>query len=593
MRETKNLHPSRERERAESCRLLTRAARMILIEIGNMKSSDQLQHWLFWIIKIRFVIITFVFAIDFALRQWLGSPANETSLRYFGIAIILWYVLGLFYLVYNQLSRDLLLQAYIQICSDIVVITAIVHLTGNLESNFISLYFLAVIMASIALPRFHAFLVAAFSFLCMASVLELAYLPDLHPRFALTHPALERLVGPALVPVEKGIFEFKILASLFGFFAVAYLASYLAESLRKTGRELRDKTGEVASLQALNENIIRSMRGGLITTDLNGSILVVNPAGAWLLGRNVEELSGQPVGALLGNACAPAAGSAYTRREISYRRPDGDERILGISASPLNVPEQGLVGYIYNFQDLTEQKVREAADQLKDRMAMLGRMAAGIAHEIRNPLSSICGSVKLLEDIASMNEDQAKLIDIVSRESARLDKLVSDFLVYSREQRFEFQSVDLVRLLDETLLLLEHHPLFTTALRVARVFPARPVIATVDTDKMRQVFWNICNNSLKAMPQGGQLTAEIQDDNARRVSVILSDDGIGFAPAQLERIFEPFHPHFKDGTGLGLAISYQIIKGHRGEIRVSSKPGAGARFCIDLPRSQEPGVNAN
>lgn len=564
-----------------------------------MKPADQLQHWLFWIIKIRFVIITFVFAIDFVLRQLASNAVgNDISIRYFGIAIILWYVLGLFYLVYNQLSRDLLLQAYVQICGDIVVITAIVHVTGNLDSNFISLYFLAVIMASIALPRFHAFLIAGFCFLCMGSVLQLAYLPDLHPLFAARHPELERLVGPAVNPVGQGTFEFKILASLFGFFAVAYLTSYLAESLRKTGRELLDKAGELASLQALNENIVRSLRGGLITTDLKGSILVVNPAGAWILGRSGEDLRGLSVSDLLERdsnrgQLPPACGATYTRREIAYHHPDGDERILGISASPLNLPERGVIGYIYNFQDLTEQKTREAEDELKHRMATLGRMAAGIAHEIRNPLSSICGSVKLLYDIASMSDDQAKLIDIVSRESERLDKLVSDFLVYSREQRLEFERVDLVRLLDETLLLLEHHPLFNTALRVTRTFPARPVMVHVDTDKMRQVFWNICHNSLKAMPQGGELTAEIQDDDARKISVVLSDNGVGCEPAQLERIFEPFHPRFKDGTGLGLAISYQIVKSHHGEIRVSSKPGEGTRFFIDLPRNHEASSEAN
>jgi two-component system, NtrC family, sensor histidine kinase PilS len=560
-----------------------------------MKPSDQLQQWLQWIIKIRFVIITFVFTITFVLRELLGSTANETSLRYFGIAIIFWYVLGLFYLIYNQLSRDLLLQAYIQICGDIVVITAIVHVTGNLDSNFISLYFLAVIMASIALSRSQAFLIAAFCFVCMASVLELAYLPSLEPDFAARHPGLHRLVGPAMVPVTMGTFEFKVLASLFGFFAVTYLTSYLAESLRKTGRELSDRTGEVASLQALNENIIQSMRGGLITTGLDGTILVVNPAGASMLGLSAEELQGRQIESIF-EAGLKADGesgtsiSALTRRETAYSAPGGEKRILGISASPLHVPERGIVGYIYTFQDLTEQKMREAQDQIKDRMALLGRMAAGIAHEIRNPLSSICGSVKLLENIASMSDDQAKLIDIVSRESARLDKLVSDFLVYSREQRFEFRPVDLVGLLDETLLLLEHHPLFTPSLEVKRIFPGRAVVASVDTDRIRQVFWNICNNSLKAMPGGGCLTAEIDDQHARTVTVIFSDTGVGLTPAQLERVFEPFHPRFKDGTGLGLAISYQIIKAHCGYIQVSSKPGEGARFLIELPRTQQESV---
>ncbi len=556
-----------------------------------MKFSNQLQQWLSWIIKIRFVIITFVFAIDFSLRQLLGQPASATYIKPFAMAIVLWYVLGLFYLIYNQLSRDLLLQAYVQICGDIILITAIVHITGNLDSNYIPLYFLVVIMASIVLPRSQAFLIAAFSFICLGSVLELSYLSSIYPRFAEQHPALAHLVTPSAMEVDPGTFEFKLLASLFGFFAVAYLSSYLAESLRRTGQELRDKTGEVASLQALNENIIYSMRGGLITTDLSGKILVVNPAGAAILGRSAEELRGQPIGAILEAGTIASEGAsetslAYMRREISYRQPGGEERILGISASPLSVPEQGGVGYIYTFQDLTEEKRREAEDKLKDRMATIGRMAAAIAHEIRNPLASISGSVKLLQNISTMNEDQTKLMDIVSRESGRLDKLVSDFLVYAREQRFEFQTVNLVSLLDETLLLLEHHPLFTPRCHVRRVFPTGPVMATIDTDKMRQVFWNICNNSLKAMPNGGWLTAEIQERRAR-ISVILSDTGSGFTGEQLKRVFEPFNSHFRDGTGLGLAISYQIVKGHGGEILVASKPGDGARFVIELPREQE------
>ncbi len=557
-----------------------------------MRSSDQLQLWLSWIIKIRFVIITFVFTIEFALRMLASGPANEVELKNFGMAIILWYVLGLFYLVHSQLSRDYVVQAYVQICGDVIIITAVVHLTGNLESNFVSLYFLAVIMASIVLPRSRAFLVAAFCSLSMGTTFGLAYLPELEPALAAHLAFLERWIAPAQADLSVGTFENKMLVSFFGIFAVAYLTSALSERLREARKELHVKVGEVASLQALTAHIIESMRGGLITTDLDGSILVVNPAGAALLGRHADDLKGKPVGSLFDVAVEPGYSSsptspAFARREISYACPNGRERVLGISAAPLNVPERGVVGYIHTFQDLTEQKKKQVEERFKDRMATLGRMAAGIAHEIRNPLSSICGSVKLLEEITTLNEDQAKLIDIVSRESARLDKLVSDFLVYSRDQVFHFRPVDLVGLLDETLLLLEHHPLFTPAFQVTRVFPPPPIVASVDTDKIRQVFWNVCNNSLRAMPNGGRLTAEIRDQIPDRVSVILSDTGMGLTASQLERVFEPFHARFKDGTGLGLAISYQIVKSHGGEIRVNSKPGEGASFAIDLPRRQQ------
>ncbi|MHB8655442.1 MAG: two-component system sensor histidine kinase NtrB [Terriglobia bacterium] len=545
--------------------------------------TDELNVWLPWVIKIRFVIITFVFAIDFAISVLIPSTANTSSIKYLGIAVVLWYIVSLFFLIYNQLSRDFLLQAYLQLFSDIVIITGIVHVTGDLDSDYLSLYLVVIILASILLPRTSAFMVAAVSFVSMGSVLEMAYLPSLYSDFVIRHPTFGFLATSSQLTLGIGPLQVKIFVSLFGFFAVAYLSSYLGERLREAGAELRDKSGQVASLQAINENIIRSMRDGLITTDLEGKIMALNPAGSVILGQKLNALEGKPIATVFPDIGSNSE-SGHVRQELTYRLPDGQHRILGFAFSPLVQSGSGVVGHVYNFQDLTEEKRREAEYRAKDRMATLGRLSAGIAHEIRNPLASIAGSVKLLRHFANLDEDQGKLIDIVSGESERLNKLVSDFLAYSVDQRFELKEVDLKKLLEETLLLLQNHPLFTPSHQVKRKLPSHSVLAWADPDKVRQVFWNICDNSLKAMPRGGTLTAEIQEEGSQKVEVLLSDTGIGFSKSQLDKLFEPFQPGFTNGTGLGLAIVYQIVEGHHGRIGVESTPGKGSRFLIELPR---------
>jgi two-component system sensor histidine kinase PilS (NtrC family) len=556
--------------------------------------TDQIEDWLPWVIKIRFVIAILVFAIDYSIRQLAPNPANAASIRYLGLSVIIWLILSLFFLIYNQISHDYRLQAYLQIFSDIAIITVILHVTGDLDSNYFSLYLMTIMLASVLFPRGKAYLVAAVCFVAMGAMIEMAYLPTIYPELVSKYPALQFLTTSSSLAPDLKSLQVKISASLFGFFAVAYLSSYLSESLRKAGRELRDKSGQVASLQAKNENIIQSMREGMLSTDLQGGITELNPAGAEILGRRLDELRGGSIGSIFRGLAEDLpsngdVGSSVARREITYLHPNHELRILRVSFSPLVVPAMGAVGYVYNFQDLTEEKRREAGYRTKDRMATLGRMAAGIAHEIRNPLASIAGSVKLLQSISKLDEDQANLITIVSRESERLNKLVSDFLLYSRDQRFEFQRVDVITLLEETLLLLEHHPLFNPRIQIERKFPHGALTIMADSDKLRQVFWNICDNSLKAMPEGGTLTAQAED-SGKRVRVVLADTGVGFTSVQLEKVFEPFQSGFNEGTGLGLALVYQILQGHQASVQVDSQPGKGARFVIDLNREPLPFV---
>jgi two-component system, NtrC family, sensor histidine kinase PilS len=563
----------------------------IMLFSSPMKFTGELQSWLPWVIKIRFVIITFVFAIAYAIEQISPSPSGFQAIENLGAFVILWYILSLFFLIYNQISLDYLLQAHLQLFADIFIIAAIVHITGDLESNYFSLYLVAIILASILLPRARVFLVAGVSFILMGGVMELAHLPQLYPAFAASHPAIAAFSNSPGASVDLGTLQVKILASFFGFFAVAYLSGFLAETMRKTGAELRDKQGQVASLQAINENVFRSMRDGLITTDLDGIVTELNPATAEILGCMRDSAVGEPIEKILGSLGPRSEEfrdlvSAPGRKEIEFRHPSGDRRILGISVSHLVIPESGTAGYIYSLQDLTIQKRLEAQFRLRDRMATLGRLAAGIAHEIRNPLASISGSAKVLETMGDIDEDERKLIAIVSRESERLNKLVSDFLVYSREQRFEFSNVDLVVLIEETLLLLQHRPDIPQGVRIVRDLAHHPVIIRADADKLRQVFWNVCDNALKAMENGGTLTVEIRTGERNTTEIVFRDTGMGIEPSQLEKLFEPFQPAFAHGTGLGLAIVYQIVQGHGGHIRVESSPGSGTEFTIDLPKSQ-------
>ena len=563
-----------------------------------MNTTSELQSWLPYVIKIRFVIVTFVFAIEFSIRAVVPDPSRPDSIRALGLLVVLWLILNLFFMIYNQISREYELQAYLQIISDIAMVTAIVHVTGDIDSNYISLYLVAIILASMLLPRAKIFLVAAMSFVVMGFLLELAYLPVLFPQMTRGYPFLRILAtssmgGEDMTDIQARAFlnslQVKIFVNFFAFFAVAYLASYLAESRRKAGEELRDKSGQVASLQAINELIIQSMRDGLITTDLQGQIRDVNPTGGAILGLRPSEMGGRLITQIFPNLAAADPGESSDpnlRREITYHHPRGDGRTLAIASSPLVLPEAGTLGYVYSLQDLTEEKKRESDYRAKDRMATLGRLAAGIAHEIRNPLASIAGSVKLLQSLAELDEDQAKLIDIVSRESERLNKLVSDFLIYSRDQRFVIEDVDVVPLLEETLLLIEHHPALSPDTVIERRFPRRPAVARADADKLRQVFWNICDNSLKAMPIGGTLTAEVADTDGPDVKIKLTDTGGGLSDPQLDKIFEPFQAGFPNGTGLGLAIVYQIIQAHRGSIQVRSAPGKGTQFMIGIPRTQ-------
>jgi two-component system, NtrC family, sensor histidine kinase PilS len=405
-------------------------------------------------------------------------------------------------------------------------------------------------------------------------VLELNYY-GVVPSYCTTHPSFKAL-------------QAIIFVNLFAFLTVAYLAGLLTAKLRQVGVQLQDTSGALENLQALHENIIRSVSSGLITTGLDGRITLANAAAEKLLSRTAAELIGTPVDGLFLDRL-PTVDSQQSHAEVRFDTPGKFRKTFRVRAAVLSVPERDDMGFVYAFDDLTEIRRLEREVRMQDRLAAVGRLAAAIAHEIRNPLTSIAGSVSMLSSVPEMNEEHKRLLDIVTRESQRLNSIITDFLAYSRPKQYRFDKVDLIPLIEDTLTLAGHRmTVEQTGIKIERRFGVREARVLADGDKIKQVFWNFCENAVRAMQtgegnKGGTLTVtveELGDD----WQVAFADTGAGMTPQQIEKIFEPFQSNFEGGTGLGLAIVYQIVQAHEGKVWARSKPGQGTTFVLKLRR---------
>ena len=536
-----------------------------------------------WLIAVRAVAITIVLGSAILIAVNTESPyAVDPFIFLLGLT----YVLTVLYTVTLRFVERHPWLVDVQLAGDAVIVSAIVHLTGGVTSYFTFLYALPIIAASITQYSRGGLLTAFLSGLLYGALVFAQYAGGLGlggPRDAAEF---------VLPPLRFALYTLGL--NLFGLFAVALLSAYLAEGQRRADARLVRASNQIADLQAFNQHIIDSLVSGLATADASGRLLSFNRAAQEITGLSLADAIGREIGDVLqfpphvleGLRSTVGTGGRY-RSEFGFHRPDGNAIELGFSTAPFVTPA-GPSGYVITFQDVTEAKKREREARAQQRLAAVGEMAAGIAHEIRNPLASMSGSMQVLRQELPLSEEQAQLMDIVLRESERLNDTIRSFLAYARPQRREASRFDLRGVLTDTATLLRNSAELREGHEVTVHAPDEPVWYFADEHQIRQIVWNLATNGLRAMMSGGRLSLSVEaktSPGAAEPGAVLrvEDQGVGIPPTELDGIFQPFKGAFSRGSGLGLAIVHRIVTDYGGAIDVRSQPGVGTTMEIHLP----------
>lgn len=468
--------------------------------------------------------------------------------------------------------------AHAQVAGDLLIITALVHLTGGVLTGFLLLYPLSVLSSTVLVPRRASLGLAGAATALYGAALLAARAG------VVASPGLANVVT---LPTQVLLYHVFVLGVASA--GAALLGSYLAESLTHAGRRLEEAAVEVADLRELNQLIVDSIQGGIMTTDRDGRVLHLNAFGVGILGRAASSVRGLPLRGVLDTPLlgpaeleARAANRALARMELSYPHPDGRQLELGVSVTPLATGESSRGGYLVVFQDLTEIRRLEQEVRTKEKLAAVGEMAAQLAHEIRNPLGSIRGSAQVLMAEPGIGEEQGRLLDIISRESIRLSETLNRFLYEVRPSSRTKGPVDLRPLVEETVTLLRNGADLRPEHEVRFQADAGPHVCLADADQIKQVLWNLLRNALEAMPDGGRLEVRLRRESSE-VVLSVRDQGRGMGRDEQGRMFEPYRTSRAMGTGLGLAIVFRIVRDHGGDIEVRSAPQVGTEIDVRLP----------
>jgi two-component system sensor histidine kinase PilS (NtrC family) len=532
------------------------------------------------LIAVRVVVGTIL--LGSAILIQINRPGSFPVDPFFFL-IGLTYALSVLYLATLRFAEVHPWLVDVQFAADAVLVSAFIAVTGGNTSYYSSLYLLPIIAASTIRFRRGALQLAVLS--------AVLYLAVVCAQYVDVWPARWQAASAATLPSGR-FAQFTVGINLFGFFAVALLSGSLAEGVRSADERLEHASHQIEDLRAFNEYVIDSLLSGLATADADRRVLTFNRAASVITGVPALEAIGGDAADVL-QLSADVRASLATLRDmrslrvdLQYTTRNGRAVEIGMTAATLQFPD-GRAGYLFTFQEVTDMKRLERDARLQQRLAAVGEMAAGIAHEIRNPLASMAGSIQVLRHELPLSEEQSQLMDIVLRESERLNDTIRSFLAYARPQRFKVARLDVRQVVQDTALLLRNGPDVRDAHVIEVDVPSGPVWFEADENQVRQVVWNLATNGLRAMRDGGRLRlsarTESAPDDPGHVVLVVEDQGCGIPSDQLDGIFQPFRSSFEKGTGLGLAVVHRIVTDYNGVIQVSSTIDVGTTVSVRLP----------
>ncbi|MEE9268968.1 MAG: ATP-binding protein [Candidatus Krumholzibacteria bacterium] len=528
-------------------------------------------------VGLRMIVLALVVGAGIMIVQLSHS---EFSVGPLYLILVISYAVGGFYYAGMRLRLDPATGIWLIMVADIILETAILHYSGGVASQFSLIFCWPIIAAAFLLE-----VVGGLGIAILASLMYVGY--SILEATGIFAPAA---FGPGGAARSPDFLQMYMHVSLF--LLVGAVSGYLAERISYKGRQLDRAETKLRQLKVDTDNILSNMSSGVMVIDFAGRILSINPTAEEILGVSKEDMETMDTAAAFetlmpefGNVLLKAlhAEESKTRHELTVKRAGGKDVPLGLSISLLKDDDGKKRGVIAVFQDLTEVRDMQERVRKADRLAAIGELSAGIAHEIRNPLASISGSIEMLSNELDLGSEDRRLMELIMKESDRLDRIITDFLEFARLRPPAMEEVSVGRCLDDVLALLENSTSLSCNVKTLIHNEAKNVVVRFDEEQMKQVLLNLAINACEAMPNNGTLTIRVRKLDDGSLSVAFQDEGTGISGEARDRLFEPFFTTKEGGTGLGLAIAHKIVTAHGGRIMAKNRKGGGTEMCIVFP----------